>query len=97
MLKYINYLFTKLFRYFFKKKEQLEIFDVLRFLEHGYVAMDKDGIWYWFREEPIRKTTCWMPYYNYLDYMSIVEYKNISSKWNIKKFSNWKRSLLKVK
>jgi hypothetical protein len=32
--------------------KQIDIKELIHFMRDGWVAMDKDGDWYWFEEEP---------------------------------------------
>lgn len=32
--------------------KQIDIQELIPFMKKGWVAMDKDGYWYWFEEEP---------------------------------------------
>lgn len=38
-----------------KNMSQIKIQDLLPLLRHGFVAMDKDGNWYWYPEKPIAR------------------------------------------
>lgn len=33
--------------------KQIEIYDLLPLMKPGFVAMDKDGAWWWFIKEPV--------------------------------------------
>ena len=43
--------------------KQITIYDLLPFLETGWVAMDKDGTWFWYGVKPIiyEDFDKWMP------------------------------------
>lgn len=87
-----------LFNYLFKEDDgSISIIKVISTLEPGYVAMDKDGRWYWYKLKPIRKCDCWMPSYNYMDYIDDIQHENLSCTRRIKRASNWKKSLIEIK
>lgn len=41
------------------KGEPINIKVLLPLLKNGYVAMDKDGVWFWYSEKPILENSCW--------------------------------------
>lgn len=38
---------------------QITIYELLPLLRQGFVAMDKDKIWWWYDEEPSQRTRAW--------------------------------------
>ncbi len=38
---------------------QITIYELLPLLRPGFVAMDKDGTWYWFRRKPRIRDVFW--------------------------------------
>lgn len=70
--------------------KQITIYDLLPVLKRGWVSMDKDGQWWWFRKKP---TT----------YLKLGCHDNKKSEWsrlncfNIAPFDgDWKDSLIKI-
>lgn len=91
-------LIKNLFNYLFEDDDDsISIVKVISTLEPGYVAMDKDGRWYWYKLKPIKKGDCWMPRYNYIDYIQGMQHENLSCTRKIKRASNWKKSLIEIK
>lgn len=43
--------------------KQIKIQDLLPLLHHGWVALDKDGDWNFFREKPKRSNDFWCAYH----------------------------------
>lgn len=87
-----------LFNYLLKEDDgSISILKVISTLEPGYVAMDRDGCWYWYKLKPIRKGDCWMPQYDYICYIQGIQHENLSCIRRIKKASNWKKSLIEIK
>lgn len=82
---------------FYKDSDEISILKVISILKPGYVAMDKDGRWYWYKLKPILKNDCWMPRYNYVDYIDDIQHENLSCTRKIKRVLNWKRSLIEIK
>lgn len=72
--------------------KQITIYDLLPLLKPGYVAMDKNGEWWWYITKPKEG-----------EYMWINEYANtrsvkLSQGFNIAPFDgDWKDSLRRIK
>lgn len=68
---------------------QIKIYDLLPRLRPGYVAMEKNGIWYWYDHEPVPDNTgIWM-------FLSGGELYELSA-FKIEPFEgDWKDSLMK--
>ena len=67
----------------------INIQDIIPFMRKGWVAMDKDGYWYYHEEEPhISKSDEYWHNNGSIDGLSDI--------FPIKKARNWKHSLIKV-
>ncbi len=69
----------------------INIEDLIPFMKKGWVAMDEDGTWYWFREKPKRDYNDW-----YIVSFSHFDYILLSASFDIAPAENWKKSLRKV-
>lgn len=70
--------------------KQMTIYDLLPLLKSGWVAMDDDGTWCWFSEEPYKVTKSWWPEED-------TTYFILAKVFNIAPFDgDWKDSLIKV-
>lgn len=67
------------------KGEPIDITVLLPLLKKGWVAMDKDGRWFWYQYKPIKTTDKWGQSYFVL--------KELFS-FNIKPVDNWETSLM---
>lgn len=66
---------------------QITIYELLPLLRQGFVAMDKDKIWWWYDEEPSQRTRCWCNN-GYIFY-------DLNQMFNIAPFDgDWKDSLI---
>lgn len=66
--------------------KQIDIQKLIRLMEDGYVAMDKDGVWYWHEEEPYIEENYWI---------NDGQLTNLEC-FNIAPVSDWTKSLIKV-
>lgn len=66
---------------------KINIKDLLPFLKDGWVAMDKDGRWFWFQKKPEKLGTAWVDN----DYENCL----VSEPFNIEEADNWEESLIK--
>ena len=64
--------------------EPIDIEVLKPLLKKGYVAMDKDGYWYWYDEKPYARQSSW-------GYNSLCEHLDV---FNIKPVENWENSLM---
>lgn len=39
--------------------KQITIYELLPLIRQGFVAMDKDKVWWWYDEEPSQRTRSW--------------------------------------
>ena len=67
------------------KGEPIDIAVLLPLMKKGWVAMDKDGRWFWYQYKPIKTTDKWGQSYFVL--------KELFS-FNIKPAENWETSLM---
>ena len=65
------------------KGEPIDITVLLPLLKKGWVAMDKDGYWYWYDEKPYARQSSW-------GYNSLCAHLDV---FNIKPVENWEESL----
>ena len=63
--------------------EPIDITVLLPLLKKGWVAMDKDGYWYWYDEKPYARQSSW-------GYNSLCAHLDV---FNIKPVENWEESL----
>lgn len=70
--------------------KQIDIKELIPFIKDGWVAMDKNEKWCWFKHKPIK----------HFGYINKWLRKNTDDKWgylvNIKPVSDWTKSLIKV-
>lgn len=70
----------------------INIQDIIPFMKKGWVAMDKDGEWYWFEEKPI-KSECdgniWVR-------KNPCNFECVSRLFDIAPADDWTKSLIKV-
>lgn len=67
--------------------KEIKIEDLLPYLCEGWVAMDKDGSWYWYSTEPEKVEIVWDDYFGEGDVCPLA---------NIKPVEDWTKSLIKV-
>lgn len=68
--------------------KQIDIQELIPFMEDGWVTMDKNGDWYWYKEEPeIRDNRAW-------DFGGVASI--LSRIFNIAPAEDWTKSLIKV-
>ncbi len=53
--------------------------------KYTYAAMDKDGIWYGYTHEPIKRATTWISY----------GYKRVGTVSNTETTIDWEKSIIK--
>jgi len=71
--------------------KQIKIEELIPLIKiSGYVAMDKDGDWYWFSDTPEMEDK--MGYW----FDCLGRYKNLSEMFNIAPAEDWTKSLMKV-
>ena len=70
--------------------KQINIEELIPLLKGGYVAMDKDGDWYWFSDTPEMEDK--MGYW----FDCLGRYKNLSEMFNIAPAKDWTKSLIKI-
>lgn len=71
--------------------KQITIYDLLPLLKPGWIAMEPDGQWWWYKEKPGLKKTGWI--WEGDKYCPIVDML-----FNIAPFDgDWKDSLMEVK
>lgn len=68
----------------------IKIDDLLPLMEKGWVAMDKNGEWWWFRDKPVFEGVNWQPYFN-SDCHCLYELFDIAPA------DDWTKSLIRVK
>ena len=66
------------------KGEPFDIEVLKPLLKKGWVAMDKDGYWYWYDEKPYARQSSW-------GYNSLCAHLDV---FNIKPVENWENSLM---
>lgn len=72
--------------------KQISIYDLLSLIQTGYVAMDQNHNWVWFKEKPDIRPGWWT-----CNKRSVV-CADLSRIFNIAPFdSNWENSLIEVK
>ena len=71
------------------KGEQIDIKVLLPLLKKGYVAMDSDEQWFWFKNKPVQEELRWIP-------AKTPTYSDLWSMriFNLKPYCNWKDSLM---
>lgn len=70
--------------------KQITIYDLIQLLKSGWVAMDEDGTWCWFSEEPSKGTTMWL-------WEGDSMYSTLEKVFSIRPFDgDWKDSLIKI-
>lgn len=72
--------------------KQIDIKELIPFMKDGYVAMDKDGDWYWFEQKPsisICDGNIWVR-------QNPSDFENVSKIFDIAPVSDWAESLIKV-
>jgi hypothetical protein len=71
--------------------KQITIYDLLPLLKKGWVAMDNDGNWWFYKTEPIKCSSVWF------GRDGLPGEEKLSSSFNIAPFDgDWKDSLIKV-
>lgn len=68
--------------------KQIDIKELIPFMRDGWVAMNGNGIWYWFAEKPVLEEYIWDCNCYYII--------DISDIFNIKPAKDWTKSLMKV-
>lgn len=70
----------------------INIQDIIPFMKKGWVAMDKDGEWFWFEQKP-SKSICdgyvWVR-------RNPCDFEIISNIFDIAPADDWEKSLIKV-
>lgn len=95
MLNTFNFIKNILKNIFYKNEKT--IFDVIPTLHTGWVAMDKTGTWYWYKDMPFKYGICWVPIYTSKDLLDVSPFINLSDKIKIKPHHNWEESLIEIK
>ena len=67
------------------KGEQIDIAVLLPLLKKGWVAMDKDGSWFWYKYKPVKDIDRWRTGGNVLKHLFA---------FNLKPANNWETSLM---
>lgn len=70
----------------------INIQDIIPFMKDGWVAMDKNGSWWWYPVEPYMNRSEWW----FTDYGEYLEGKMVSSMFDIAPADDWTKSLIKV-
>ena len=73
--------------------EQITIYDLLPLLKKGWVAMDEDRSWWWYKTKPVayKRRNYWMVAHTPYMELNTIEMKEIAP------FDgHWKDSLIKV-
>ena len=70
--------------------KQIDIKELIPFMKDGYVAMDKNGEWWWYPSEP------YMTSYEWLFNGEYREAVFISRMFDIAPAADWTKSLIKV-
>jgi hypothetical protein len=95
MFKILNFI-KNTFKNIFNKNEKT-IFEIIPTLYTGWVAMDKTGTWYWYKDMPFKYGICWVPIYTSKDLLDVSPFINLSDKVKIKPYYNWEQSLIEIK
>lgn len=70
--------------------KQIKIYDLLPLLKNGWVAMDENGNWWWYKLKPIKCSSAWFG-------RTMAEGIKLSYGFNIAPFDGyWEDSLIKV-
>jgi len=70
--------------------KQIMIYDLFPLLKDGWVAMDNNGSWWWYKSKPIKCSSAWFG-------RIMAEGTKLSYSFNIATFDgDWKDSLIKV-
>lgn len=74
--------------------KQIDIQEIISYLEDGWVAMDKDGTWFWYEDEPIitKNAEVWDSNGGFWEEINLPSCFIIT----IKPVKNWRKSLIKV-
>lgn len=67
---------------------QIKITDIIPFMKKGWVAMDKNGEWYWYREEIEHDAQIWF---------GGPDYVKIDDVFDIAPADDWTKSLIYIK
>ena len=71
--------------------KQITIYDLLPLLKKGWVAMDNNGNWWFYKTKPIKCSSAWF------GRTGIAEGDKLSYSFNIEPFDGyWKDSLIKI-
>lgn len=70
----------------------INIQDIIPFMRKGWVAMDKDGEWYWFENEIERTNDIWIK-----KKAGKGKWRLLSDIFDIAPADDWTKSLIKVK
>lgn len=70
--------------------KQIKIEELIPFMKEGWVAMDKNGLWFWFYRKPEIIIEAW----NYPNGIGI--YECLSNAFNIAPAKEWAKSLIKI-
>lgn len=70
--------------------KQIDIKELIPFMKDGWIAMDKDGEWYWFEQKPsICDGNMWAR-------QNLSDFENVSEIFYIAPAEDWTKSLIKV-
>ena len=70
--------------------KQITIYDLLPLLKRGWVAMDENGNWWFYKTKPIKCSSAWFG-------RTMAEGTKLSYSFNIEPFDgDWQDSLIKV-
>ena len=67
------------------KGEPIDIKVLLPLMKKGWVAMDRDKLWFWFKNKPTKESSFWN---------STDDFVDVLSPFNIKSADNWETSLM---
>jgi len=65
----------------------INIQDIILFMKKGWVAMDKDGEWYWFKAKPRKYSNNWT---------GVCLFSNLDA-FDIAPADDWTKSLIRIK
>lgn len=74
--------------------KQIDIKELIPFMKDGWVAMDEDGEWHWWQNEPERKLKDKRFYSYWWEFDGSIVC--LSSVFDIEPVSDWTKSLIKV-
>ena len=74
--------------------KQIKIEELIPFMKKGWVAMNKNGFWYWYEKKPMLMEDGRTNQFKWADYYIIS--CNLSNAFNIIPAKDWTKSLIKV-